>query len=146
MSMSKTLEGIIKTREGVRNDDWGCYQADKLTLEAIFKYETEELGNTDIIDFICEEYNYKVETYKDLEKLLNKHNPLAKTWYGLWLTDLDGVRDIYTSKNEEEIEITAYKVDIEKGLIISDLDKDGILIAIPERKRNYYIRNFSYKK
>ena len=122
----------------------------------VMTFEIYELGNTDILDYVCEhylkpgtrkivqEFIYKVETgtediieddvidiceiiIKEINEVTN-HN----LKYALWLADYDTVMEIYSY---DESTIEAYKI---SDIILSDLGKDGILFGYDEEPEPIY--------
>ena len=113
----------------------------------VMTYEIYELGNTDILEYVCEHYldkstvdvikrviysveggqddiseDYIYDICKDIVSEINKKtNHDLK--YALWLADKSVVEDMYT---DDPLNIDAYYT---SDVILSDLGNDGILFA-----------------
>lgn len=116
----------------------------------VMTYEIYELGNTDILEYVCEHYLtgetknvvthliYTIEngeaelSENDIEDLCEniideinkKTNHNLK--YALWLADKNVVEDMYA---DDELNIDAYYI---SDIILADLGYDGILFAYDE--------------
>ena len=114
----------------------------------IMTYEIYELGNIDILDYVCEHYLSNEDkqiiirvipeiesgelSEKDIEDLcidiIDKINKKTKhnLKFALWLADKNVVEDMYA---DDELNIDAYYV---SDIILADLGYDGILFAYDE--------------
>ena len=114
----------------------------------IMTYEIYELGNIDILDYVCEHYLSNEDkqiiirllpeiesgelSEKDIEDLcidiIDKINKKTKhnLKFALWLADKNVVEDMYA---DDELNIDAYYV---SDIILADLGYDGILFAYNE--------------
>lgn len=131
--LSRTLSYMIDTGEGYRN----TYCTSGVTkLSEIIRFEMNELGNRDIIDFIGSNYlGYIPSTISDTEYLIkytlefiaNIFKTDPNNLNGVWLTTYQDVLDKYYYKDEENNIIKVYT---HKGMLpISDLDRDGALFV-----------------
>ena len=140
MNYSNTLEFMIKDGEGYRNT-YGTFGVSDLS--DIIKFEVNELHNTDIFDFMRN--NYKAYS---VNPLYDKNNKIEYTLYfisrlfntsidnlrGVWLTTYQNVLDKYCYDGLDSGFNEVIKVNIhEKKMIpISDLGDDGALFAYVE--------------
>lgn len=125
-SLSSTAIQIIDDNIGYRNDN--LYSGDDYTIEDVLNYEYNELGNEDILDYTNSQDGNDV--LQSVVKHLHMTFPLTQPIYAYWFTIEDAVIELYNGNIEP---ITAFKLP-SQFVIISDLDRDGILIASPTPK------------
>jgi hypothetical protein len=148
--MSVTLETLLKTRIGYRNEHFqgsGMKQA-----YDVIGYEIQELYNTDIIDTMSSLYNLDLSKYMmededydypvvDMECSLDliqeimsflekKFKTDKQNIYVVWVTTAEAVKKFYSFDNEEP-ELTTVSIK-DNWLPISDIDTQGILFAYTE--------------
>ena len=120
---------VIKNYIGYRSEE--VYGEGERDLLKIIKHEFYELGNTDILNYFLEhkltietnEQDMFAQVLKCVQIIINGGFTKA-----VWLCDKKKYVKEYYNVSKESI----YQVRIERGYIISDLGKEGKLIAYKE--------------
>lgn len=102
-------------------------------IEDCLRFEVEELGNEDVFETLNKLYNINTN---DIEKVIKWVYSMFKerNIYGLWVSTKIGVEKNYIDENEYScgpVTLLKYKLP-QKGLILSDLDDQGVWFAISE--------------
>ena len=126
--LTQTALQLLREGYGYRNEE---ISTGNTNLKDIIKFETEELENTDIQE-TCNKLYRTSEPTQYIEKHFGK--PISKL-FGLWLTTLEGVKSYYFDEHSSN-EIVQYHIP-SNAIIISDLDDQGILLAL-EKPPDYY--------
>ena len=131
MTQSQTLNIMLSSGVGYRNEGYSASPYTVPTLLDMLEGEIEESGNTDILDYI-EEQGYHVTDVKSiLEYVESTTHKNADDLNALWLTTKQGVADNYMLEDEEEYtnnSIVAYSLDkVDPLMVLSDLDEEGAL-------------------
>lgn len=145
---SKVLAKLLKNNIGYRTESFSGSKA--RNIEDIIRFEIS-MGNTDIIRYLQENYgilkSYLEKDYNEefsyicqenavditeeiikfLTKFLSTEN---KNLMGLWLTDYQGVINVYRGKKEN---IDKFHIPC-KFIVISDLDKEGSLFVFNRKE------------
>lgn len=124
--LSATATQIIDDNIGYRNDN--LYSGEDYTIEDVLNYEYNELGNEDILDYTNSQDGNDVLQF--IAKQFNLTLPFTQPIYAYWFTLKDAVIELYNGNIEP---ITAFTLP-NQYVIISDLDRDGVLIASPTPK------------
>lgn len=124
--LSATATQIIDDNIRYRNDN--LYSGEDYTIEDVLNYEYNELGNEDILDYTNSQDGNDVLQF--IAKQFNLTLPFKQPIYAYWFTLKDAVIELYNGNIEP---ITAFTLP-NKFVIISDLGRDGVLIASPTPK------------
>lgn len=125
--LSHNATQIMTSRIGYRNTD--LFDGADYTAEEAFKYETSELGNSDIIDFIKEHYDVNITSGKSFSKWLHSIKQFSQKseLFLYWFTSRQDVFTLYNRSNKAE-PIQQFILP-QDSLLVSDLDIDGIAIV-----------------
>lgn len=125
--LSYNATQIMTSRIGYRNTE--LFDGSDYTAEEAFKYETSELGNSDIIDFIKEHYDINITSSKSFLKWLHSIKQFSKKseLFLYWFTSRQDVFALYNRSNKAE-PIQQFILP-QDSLLVSDLDIDGIAIV-----------------
>lgn len=129
--LSKTAAQIVTDNIGYRNDY--LFDGNGHQILDVIAYEHDELGNTDIFDFVKKMYHINI----------TKHSDKFKAWletifqtgvdhlFGYWVTTEDSCISLYTDTLDDEITKLTLPTNY---LILSDLSIDGCLIVTDQPK------------
>lgn len=144
LEQTNTLKKMLDEGHGYRSEN--TYGSGVRDLREIIMYEVLELGNSDIVDYCSEIYgienilNEEVfdteeeELERWIDNLYTKLN--CKKAYGLWLTSIAGVQEVYDECALEEID--QYIIPAESA-VLSDLGEDGVLFFYRQRPENFQV-------
>lgn len=154
---SKTLNYILETGEGYRNENYGG--AGVYKIKDIIEYEILELNNKDII-YTLNKFNYAKIFNKG--KILNlKQSRVVYTinnifyiisnyfqtdisdLYGLWLTDEENVKQIYCYNSSSNEFYNKYNIQDIRILTISDLGNEGCLFITTKHPKELIIESLN---
>lgn len=110
---------------GYRSEE--VYGEGHRNISEVVKHETEELGNEDIIDTLIARgiIKDKTELTPFIERLKSEGYDEV-----VWLSDTPGdVIDVYSTEESPISRDSVKRYDIEDGIVISDLGREGKLIA-----------------
>ena len=143
MRFSNTLNYMISTGQGYRNNS---ISSGVKSLSDIITYETCELYNEDIFDFMkkyYDDYNVDNLTTADsvdytLQYLSTLLNTTVDNLKGVWLTTHQDVLDVYCPDGCD-VDIETVYIHEHKMIPISDLGRDGTLFVYieDETKNNF---------
>lgn len=143
--MSVTLHEILATNQGYRNDNISDPDADEFTLRDVLDYEINELENTDIYEYLSDNGD-GLDGIDDVSDILiyvysELGLPDESEVYGLWLTSVDAVIELYDGDTSNPETITSYELP-DDYIILSDLGEDGVLIASSTPKEFWTTTNY----
>lgn len=134
---------------GYRNNTLSTIGADRLLLADIVDYETLDLGNSDIPDYVQHTYpEWQLNpsmTGKDIEQIIRRlwHLPKTAKLYGIWLTKTKRDVAAYYADESPNITITTYVLP-QTALVVSNLGPEGLLYVIPKPSDAYYANEKTY--
>lgn len=125
--LSHNATQIMTSRIGYRNTD--LFDGADYTAEEAFKYETSELGNSDIIDFIKEHYDVNISSSESFSKWLHSIKQFSEKseLFLYWFTSRQDVFTLYNQSDKAE-PIQQFILP-QDSLLVSDLDVDGIAVV-----------------
>jgi len=125
--LSHNATQIMISRIGYRNTE--LFDGADYKAEEAFKYETSELGNSDIIDFIKEHYDVNITSSNAFSKWLHSIKQFSQKseLFLYWFTSKQDVFELYNRSNKAE-PIQQFILP-QDSLLVSDLDIDGIAIV-----------------
>ena len=121
-----------KIQCGYRSND--IYTGEDYLIHDIIEYETDELQNTDILDY--SEDQHGVTTHQELLEALSSHfKQPVDTLYGFWLArTIQDVLDVYA--DNEDPSVLEYDIN-ESLVVISDLGDEGALYVSTKPLNSY---------
>lgn len=125
--LSYNATQIMISRIGYRNTE--LFDGADYKDEEAFKYETSELGNSGIIDFIKEHYDVNITSSNAFSKWLHSIKQFSQKseLFLYWFTSKQDVFELYNRSNKAE-PIQQFILP-QDSLLVSDLDIDGIAIV-----------------
>ena len=126
-NLTLTAKNIVQSNIGFRNPY--LFDGEDHSAKDAYEYETIELQNDDIQDFIKNQYNVTItssETFDDWLHNLKQFSQKAELFL-YWFTSQQAVYDLY-SGTEETIQYTLPN----NYIIVSDLGPDGSAIVSNE--------------
>lgn len=127
MSFSIELQEMLKQKTGYRN--WGFRGSGVYEAAEVISFECEELGNTDVYEFVQQHYGVKLGSLAELLQWLDDRTAEWGKCYVLWLTSWEGVIKHYTYEGEQNV---ICKVTLPDDVFpLSDCGDQGTLFAMP---------------
>ena len=141
--MSETLNAIITSKRGYRNEEFSSTPSSIPTLRDMLEGEIEDSGNTDVIDYLKYTQNVLLEKVDDIIEFVMEQTGIKNEddLHALWLTTQQGVLENYFDTNEDEL--FSYNLnDIAPLMVLSDLDCDGVLFVTLASRKFRFQENF----
>jgi hypothetical protein len=154
--LSKETLEVLATQKGYRNDSYG--NSGVTDIESVLKHEILVNGNTDIPEYVKEQYGLTYELEKlhqlndrlqneevsedEVDELIRDIKEKIRTYFGhdnvscLWLSTRKGIEENYNGKEEG---MNCYQLTGVKLMPISDLEDQGTLYVMDTHPNNLVV-------